>query len=431
MVNSMIPISNTTIDNKSIFRKVNPAFKFIIFILSVLIFFIPTGFFGQTFLIVITISSLFVAKLTKKTYINLFRTFLIMLALFIVINWITVKYPIAIFLNNEHYNTLGSWSDFFCVDSTKYGYTNPSIKFTDILGDGKIATIFEVKNHVARLMVDNSKDINKWISTIDKNDLNQILGYMMPYYGESESWCKAMLYALNNEYTIDGIRWKSEILANLPVTSDLSQLASAYSFKGIIYNVEGIVTYSTTWYSIGYSAFFNALNITIKVTMIIAASIILTSTTTPSELTNGIEKLFSPLKILRFPANECALILSIGIRFIPSLLIESRRILNAQAARGLDFYNGNLWIKIKSLVSLIIPLFSISINRSSELANAMDARGYNPRAERTKYRQIHTKTIDYIYLFILILVMSFQLFLWIFKFLFQPFGIIEAGMVLK
>ncbi len=425
----MIPISNTTIDNKSIFRKVNPAFKFIIFILSVLIFFIPTGFFGQIFLISITIFSLFLAKLTKKTYINLLRTFLIMLAMFILLNWITVKTPIVIFANSHNYNALGNWNDFLCLDPIKYGYTNSNIKFTGILGDAPIATLDQVKDHATKLM--GSKDVTKWVSSIDKNELAKMINEMKTIYATTdESWCKSMLYVLNNDYVIDGIKWKVEAAANLPSTTNMNQLADALALNGIIYNMQGVVTYSSQWYSIGYGAFFRALNVTLKVTMIIASSIILTSTTTPSELTNGIEKLFSPLKIIRFPANECALILSIGIRFIPSLLIESRRILSAQAARGLDFYNGNLWTKIKALISLVIPLFSISINRSGELANAMDARGYNPRAERTKYRQINTHLIDYIYLFILVLVMAFQLFLWVFHFLFLPFGIIEAGMVL-
>ncbi len=297
--------------------------------------------------------------------------------MFILINWFTLKTPIVVYLDNSGYNSLGKWSSFLCLNPNEYGYTNSNIQFTGVLGGEGVASISQIEHHIDVLV--GTKEVNKWASSIDKTELDKLIAYAQtsPTFAShstdpnAKDWYTAMLYALNNDYSIDGVKWKIEIAKNLPIANNINDLAGNFVHKGIVYDVNGVVCYSPKWYSIGYESFFHALNISIKVTMIIASSIILTSTTTPSELTNGIEKLFSPLKIFKFPANECALILSIGIRFIPSLLIESRRILNAQAARGLDFYNGNFWVKIKSLISSNMYCSAMSLNINSSNINIL------------------------------------------------------------
>lgn len=240
------------------------------------------------------------------------------------------------------------------------------------------------------LLLDKSL-VDQWAAKINGNNLAQARALLAGYLPslDNEYSLNAYLYMLNNPFAINGENFKIFTVSNAP---------SGWFAHNILCNPEGGIVYQGSWYSMGPSAIFRALQVSLKITMIIISSSILTATTTPSELTNGIEKIFSPFKIIKLPANECALILSIGIRFIPSLLSESKRILNAQAARGLDYYNGNLIDKIKALVSLIIPLFSISIRKSDDLANAMDARGYNPRATRTHYQQMTTSWMDYVYL---------------------------------
>jgi energy-coupling factor transport system permease protein len=96
-----------------------------------------------------------------------------------------------------------------------------------------------------------------------------------------------------------------------------------------------------------------------------------------------------PLKLIKFPTHEIAMTISIALRFIPTLLDETMRIMNAQASRGVDFEHGKVKEKIKAILSLIVPLFMSAFQRSEELANAMEARGYNPRAKRTRYRNLH------------------------------------------
>ncbi|MBO7615293.1 MAG: energy-coupling factor transporter transmembrane protein EcfT, partial [Bacilli bacterium] len=100
------------------------------------------------------------------------------------------------------------------------------------------------------------------------------------------------------------------------------------------------------------------------------------------------------LKIIRFPVHEIAMTLSIALRFIPTLLDETNRIMRAQESRGADFKHGSLFKRFGAIISLIIPLFVSAIDRSEQLANAMEARGYDPRAKRTRYKKLKANWRD-------------------------------------
>lgn len=134
--------------------------------------------------------------------------------------------------------------------------------------------------------------------------------------------------------------------------------------------------------------------IIIRLLLIIMITSILTSTTKPMELTFGLEWLMAPLKIIKVPVHIIAMTLSLALRFIPTLAEEANKIMRAQASRGVDFKEGKLKDKFKSITSLIIPLFVTSILRSGELADAMEARGYNPLGKRTKYRRRMWNWVD-------------------------------------
>lgn len=142
----------------------------------------------------------------------------------------------------------------------------------------------------------------------------------------------------------------------------------------------------TNNFKIYYSAIYNTLYIAIRLIIMIAISLVLTSTTTPLELTGALEWYMIPLKVIRFPVHEIAMIISLALRFIPTILEETDKIMKAQASRGVDFQRGKLKEKIRAITSLIIPLFISAFQRSEDLANAMEARGYNPQAKRTRYR---------------------------------------------
>lgn len=143
--------------------------------------------------------------------------------------------------------------------------------------------------------------------------------------------------------------------------------------------------FHTGWF-IYYSSIYNTLYIVVRLIIMLGISLVLTATTKPLEITNALEWLMKPLKVIHFPVHEIAMTISLALRFIPTLLEETDRIMKAQASRGVDFEHGNFKEKIRAIISLIIPLFISAFQRSGELADAMEARGYNPSATRTKYR---------------------------------------------
>lgn len=122
--------------------------------------------------------------------------------------------------------------------------------------------------------------------------------------------------------------------------------------------------------------------------LLVLCSSLLTYTTTPVALTDGIESLLTPLKWIRFPVHELALIMSIALRFIPILMDETERIMNAQKARGADFETGGLIKRAKAIVPILIPLLLSAFRRAEELGDAMDARCYMGSKNRTKYKKL-------------------------------------------
>lgn len=126
----------------------------------------------------------------------------------------------------------------------------------------------------------------------------------------------------------------------------------------------------------------------IRLVLLIMGSSLMTLTTTPNNLTDGLEKLLAPLKMLRVPVHEIAMMMSIALRFIPILLEETDKIMKAQIARGADFESGNLIKKAKSLVPLLVPLFISAFRRANDLAMAMEARCYRGGEHRTKMKPL-------------------------------------------
>lgn len=141
---------------------------------------------------------------------------------------------------------------------------------------------------------------------------------------------------------------------------------------------------------------YNALFIVVRITLVVLGASLLTLTTSPVEIADGIESLLTPLKLIKFPVHEFALIMSIALRFIPTLLAETDRIIMAQKARGADFESGNIFKRIKSLIPVLIPLLISSFRRADELSDAMDARCYAGSTKRTKYKQLKVSYRDLI-----------------------------------
>ena len=139
-----------------------------------------------------------------------------------------------------------------------------------------------------------------------------------------------------------------------------------------------------------------AIHYSLRLVLLVLASSLLTLTPPPITLTDGLERLLSPLRAIHFPAHEMAMMMSIALRFIPTLLEEADKIMKAQTARGADFESGNLIARAKAMVPLLVPLFVSAFRRAGDLAMAMEARCYHGGEGRTRLRVLQCEKRDYI-----------------------------------
>ena len=152
--------------------------------------------------------------------------------------------------------------------------------------------------------------------------------------------------------------------------------------------------------------FLQALFYSLRLAFLVAGTSLLTLTTSPIALSDGIEKLLSPLKVVHFPAHELAMMMTIALRFIPTLLEETDKIMKAQMARGADFESGNLLARAKAMVPLLVPLFVSAFRRAGDLAMAMESRCYHGGEGRTRLRVLKLARNDWIALGILLLLLA-------------------------
>ena len=143
-----------------------------------------------------------------------------------------------------------------------------------------------------------------------------------------------------------------------------------------------------------------ALFMSARILMLITGTFLLTYTTSPIALTDGIESLLNPLKVIRFPVHELAMMMSIALRFVPTLIEETDKIISAQKARGADFESGNLFRRVKALVPILVPLFISAFRRADDLATAMECRCYHGGTGRTKMKLLRYKRRDYLTFFV-------------------------------
>ncbi len=161
----------------------------------------------------------------------------------------------------------------------------------------------------------------------------------------------------------------------------------------------------------GYTLYYDGLlqvgHIILRLILMIALTIILTSTTQSMDITYALEWYLAPLKLFKFPTQIVSLTISLALRFIPTLLNESQRIMNAQKSRGVEYNRGFLMAKIRSITTLIIPLLVSCFSRSDELAIAMEARGYNPYNKRSKYKTLKFSYRDLFSIILILLIAAF------------------------
>lgn len=155
----------------------------------------------------------------------------------------------------------------------------------------------------------------------------------------------------------------------------------------------------TVWVSVGFvkitqEGVIRAIFMMGRILMLITGTFLLTYTTSPIALTDGLESLLNPLKKLRFPVHELSMMMCIALRFIPTLIEETDKIMSAQKARGADFETGNLFHRVKALVPILVPLFISAFRRADELATAMECRCYQGGDGRTKMKLLRFRRGD-------------------------------------
>lgn len=158
--------------------------------------------------------------------------------------------------------------------------------------------------------------------------------------------------------------------------------------------------------------------------LIVGSSILLTYTTSPISLTDGLEALLSPFKKIGLPVHTFAMMMSIALRFIPTLIEETEKIMNAQKSRGADFTSGSLVDRAKALIPLLVPLFVSSFKRAEELATAMECRCYRGDKNRTKLVKLQYRCLDFGYMTLFAILLAVIICLTIVPYNFESFGII-------
>lgn len=162
-----------------------------------------------------------------------------------------------------------------------------------------------------------------------------------------------------------------------------------------LFLTQGEVVWKLGFLKVTKEGLSSAAFMTIRLVSLILGSSLMTFTTTPNQLTDGIERLLGPLKLIRIPVHEVAMMMSIALRFIPILLEETDKIMKAQQARGADFETGGLIKRAKAMVPILVPLFISAFRRAGDLAMAMEARCYRGGKGRTKMKPLKYKLRDY------------------------------------
>ena len=161
-----------------------------------------------------------------------------------------------------------------------------------------------------------------------------------------------------------------------------------------IFFVDGTVIFRIGPVKATYEGLVSAFKLFLRLVMLVITASLMTFTTTPMSMTDGIEKLLKPFVKIGVPSHEIAMMMSIALRFIPTLMEEAQRIMKAQSSRGADFDTGNIFQRIKSFIPVLIPLFVSAFKRADELAEAMESRCYRGGQGRTRLKTIHFTRID-------------------------------------
>lgn len=207
------------------------------------------------------------------------------------------------------------------------------------------------------------------------------------------------LVALGIAYIMwaSGIPWKFVIRGVKPLFVILALTLTLHLFM-----TEGRVIFQIWFLKVTWEGLVRGLMMGSRLILLIIGTSMLTLTTSPMQLTAGIETLLKPGTKIGIPAHELAMMMTIALRFIPTLLEETEKIMKAQMARGADFQSGGIMQRAKSMIPLLVPLFVNAFRRADDLAIAMEARGYRGGEGRTKFKELQFSRLDFVAIAIVI-----------------------------
>ena len=213
----------------------------------------------------------------------------------------------------------------------------------------------------------------------------------------------AVLHTFNMQIGLFNLLIMLGILVFYFLTKKFIKFKFIYTFLtiGSLFCVLWLVKFdSFVWSNFNFEVYEtglkNAAYVFIRIVMMIGITSLLTVSTMSTDINNGLEWVLSPLKVIKFPVSVLSMTISLTLRFIPTLYEETRKIMNAQASRGVDFQEGKLKDKVTQIISLLVPMFVISFKRAEDLSNAMEARGYVIGARRTRIDELKFKALDYV-----------------------------------
>lgn len=228
-------------------------------------------------------------------------------------------------------------------------------------------------------------------------------------------------------YDYQGHLWTHGQIWGGWIADGLSLDKPATSYIRIMLNGTPLyLAYSSPWYGLSSQVVITSVSVTAKLFCMLAVFSLLVNTTSTLQLTYAFEHVLWPLKWIKVPVTEISYIIAVAIRFVPSLFEEANKIINAQASRGRDFRNGHLIEKIKTVGSLVVPMFAISFTHADKLSDAMEARNFAPRAKRTKYRLYHCLPSNWVSFAILICLLALFIYLRVCKVIIYPFIAVDC-----
>ena len=236
---------------------------------------------------------------------------------------------------------------------------------------------------------------NSFLHRLDpRTKILSTTAYIFALFLFDSIWCYIINFVLVlSFYVICGISLKM-VLNNVKPILPILILTSIINLCLI---QDGEVVFRMWVFSVTDRAIFFTTMVFFRVILLIFSSSLLTYTTLPVDLTRGIEKLMKPLAKIRFPVEEVAMMISIALRFVPTLVSEADKIISAQKSRGADMETGSLIKRAKCMVPILIPLFVCAFKRADELAVAMESRCYRVGGQRTSYKNLSFKKLDILF----------------------------------